>query len=128
MRFLLDTNILIWAAFDSNRLSHKVRELLVQPDVERFFSVASLWETAIKGSLKRDDFDIDVQLFRRLALQNGYQELPFLIEHLVALTVLPLHHKDPFDRMIIAQAQTEGLTLLTSDGIVAKYGGDIVHL
>ena len=76
MKLLLDTNILIWVAFDSDRLTNKTRDLLTQPDIYRFFSVASLWETAIKGSLGRADFDVDVQLFRNFALRNGYNELP----------------------------------------------------
>lgn len=93
-----------------------------------FFSIVSIWEIAIKSSLGRADFEANPKLLRRLLLDNGYLELPIAIHHIVASDSLPLRHKDPFDRMIIAQARTEGLILLTSDSVVAEYGGGIIKV
>jgi PIN domain nuclease of toxin-antitoxin system len=126
MKLLLDTQILIWLGFDSPNLTPDVRELLVQKNSQRFFSVVSLWETAIKASLQRLDFSVDVSVMRTLALRNGYHELPISFDHIVTLRSLPLHHRDPFDRMLVAQAKAEGLTLLTSDKDIVAYGGDVI--
>jgi PIN domain nuclease of toxin-antitoxin system len=89
------------------------------------FSPASLWEVAIKRGLGRADFQADPRLLRRGLLDNGYGELPIRGEHAVAVDGLPLVHKDPFDRMLVAQAQVEGVILLTADPVVARYPGPI---
>lgn len=125
MKFLLDTHVLLWATGAPNRLSSNSRALLNTPENELFFSVASLWEIIIKNSLQRDDFQVDARLLRRVLLDNDYSELPIGSEHVVAIHSLPLLHKDPFDRLLIAQATVEGIILLTADSLVAQYPGPI---
>jgi len=125
MKFLLDTHLLLWIAGDTKRLSAKARKLITEPTSELFFSAASLWEIAIKRGLGRDDFKVDARLLRRGLLDNGYREIPIGSEHAVAIDSLPPIHKDPFDRMLIAQAMVEGITLLTSDAVVAQYPGAV---
>lgn len=125
MKFLLETHLLLWIAGDTKRLSAKARKLITEPTSELFFSAASLWEIAIKRGLGRDDFKVDARLLRRGLLDNGYREIPIGSEHAVAIDSLPPIHKDPFDRMLIAQAMVEGITLLTSDAVVAQYPGAV---
>jgi PIN domain nuclease of toxin-antitoxin system len=125
MKFLLDTHLLLWTAGDPKRLSAKARKLINEPASELFFSAASLWEIAVKSGLGRDDFKVDARLLRRGLLDNGYSELPIGSEHAVAIDSLPPIHKDPFDRMLVAQAMVEGITLLTSDAAVAQYPGAV---
>lgn len=125
MKLLLDTHLLIWAAIDSHRLSAKARKLLADPTNELLYSAASLWEIAIKHGLGRADFQVDARVLRRGLQDNGYQELPITGAHTVAVESLPPIHKDPFDRILVAQATVEGITLLTSDVLVAKYPGPI---
>ena len=125
MKLLLDTHLLIWAAIDSHRLSAKARKLLADPTNELLYSAASLWEIAIKHGLGRADFQVDARVLRRGLQDNGYQELPISGAHAVAIESLPPIHKDPFDRILVAQATVEGITLLTSDVLVAKYPGPI---
>ena len=125
MKFLLDTRLLLWAAGSPRRLSAQARKLLGDADHELFFSSASLWEIAIKRGLGRDDFQVEPGLLRRGLLDNGYQELPISGVHALAIEALPAIHKDPFDRMLVSQALTEGFTLLTSDPAVARYPGPI---
>jgi len=125
MKLLLDTHLLLWAAGEPDRLSAKARALLDNPDHELLFSAASLWEVAIKRGLGRADFQVDARLLRRGLLDNGYSELPIVSEHVVATENLPPIHKDPFDRVLVAQATVEGITLLTMDSVVAQYPGPI---
>jgi PIN domain nuclease of toxin-antitoxin system len=125
MKFLLDTHLLLWAAGRPNRLSATARKLIDAPSNKLFFSAASIWEVAIKRGLGRSDFEADPRLLRRGLLDNGYGELPVLSDHVVALDSLPPIHKDPFDRMLVAQATVEGITLLTADSVVAEYPGPI---
>lgn len=125
MKFLLDTHILLWAAGTPALLSEEARVLLEDDANELIFSAASLWEIAIKRGLGRSDFLVDPRVLRRGLLDNGYTELPIMGEHAVAIDNLPLIHKDPFDRILIAQASVEGLTLLTADQVVAEYPGSI---
>jgi PIN domain nuclease of toxin-antitoxin system len=125
MKFLLETHLLLWIAGDTKRLSAKARKLITEPTSELFFSAASLWEIAIKRGLGRDDFKVDARLLRRGLLDNGYREIPIGSEHAVAIDSLPPIHKNPFDRMLIAQAMVEGITLLTSDAVVAQYPGAV---
>lgn len=125
MKYLLDTHLLVWAAGFPDRLSAEARAILVEPANILFFSAASLWEIAIKSALGRDDFSIDARLLRRGLIDNGYGELPVKSEHAVAIDGLPPVHKDPFDRLLVAQAMVEGITLLTADEMVARYPGPI---
>lgn len=125
MKVLLDTHLLLWAAGESERLSEQARTVLSDKNNELFFSAASLWEITIKSGLGRPDFQVDARLLRRGLLDNGYSELPIASEHVVAIDGLPTIHKDPFDRILVAQAMVEGITLLTSDSIVMRYPGAI---
>jgi PIN domain nuclease of toxin-antitoxin system len=128
MKFLLDTHVLLWAAGEPARLSAPARRLLNDANNELIFSPASLWEVGIKRGLGRKDLNVDARLLRRGLLDNGYEELPILSEHLVEIESLPAIHKDPFDRLLVAQATVEGITLLTLDSVVARYPGPIRKL
>ena len=121
MRLLLDTHLLLWAAGPSPRLSIEARRLIDDPDNALVVSAASLWEIAVKSGLRRPNFRIDAALLRRNLLNNSYQELAVTGEHAVAVAALPLLHRDPFDRILVAQSIVEGITLLTSDPRVAQY-------
>ena len=125
MNLLLDTHLLLWAASDPKKIPAKVRTLLLNPGNRLIFSAASLWEISIKRSLKRADFNVDPRRLWRMLQASGYQELNVTAEHTIAVNDLPPLHKDPFDRILVAQARVEGLLLLTSDKIVAKYGADV---
>ena len=125
MKLLLDTHLLLWAAGSPDQLSAVARLLLEDPSNELLFSAASLWEIAIKRSLGRFDFQVDARVLRRGLLDNGYQELAITAEHAVSIDSLPPVHKDPFDRILVAQAIVEGITLLMADAWVAKYPGPV---
>lgn len=128
MKYLLDTHILLWVAGQSARLSQATRHLLDDPDNELHFSSASLWEIAIKSAQERPDFQVDARQLRHGLIDNGYQEVAVTSRHAVAVLDLPLLHKDPFDRLILAQAAVEQLTLITADSIIARYPGSIVRV
>ena len=125
MRLLLDTHLLLWAAGDASQLSQAARTLILDPNTVPIFSVVSIWEVAIKRALDRADFRVDSRLLRDGLLNNGYEELPVAGAHAVAVQELPPIHKDPFDRLLIAQARVEGITLATSDPALARYPGSI---
>lgn len=125
MNLLLDTHILLWAAGQPGKLSPAARELLQDTANQLFFSPASLWEISIKQSLGRDDFNVDARRLWRLLLTNGYRELPISSDHTVAINELPPLHKDPFDRILLAQARVEGIELITADNALAAYGAGI---
>lgn len=125
MKFLLDTHVLLWAAGTPERLSTAAREILESPEHTLLFSAASLWEIAIKRGLGRDDFRVHPAVLRRGLEEHGYDEVPVTSAHALALDQLPSIHRDPFDRILVAQAQVEGVTLLTSDAVVAQYPGPI---
>ena len=99
---------------------------LKNPASQLLFSAASLWEISIKNGLCRDDFSVNRRLLRRGLLDKGYLELPITSEHSVSLDNLPAIYKDPFDRLLVVQAIVEGITLLTSDVLVARYTGSII--
>ena len=99
--------------------------MIDDPRNELWFSAVSLWEITIKHGLGRRDFRIDPNMLRRGLLENGYAELPITSRHTVATAHLPPLHKDPFDRMLVAQAESEGALLLTSDELVARYPGPV---
>jgi len=125
MKFLLDTHLVLWAAGEPERLSKEAQELISAKENELLFSAASLWEITIKSGLGREDFKVDARLLRRGLLDNGYSELPIFSTHAVTVDGLPAIHKDPFDRILVAQATFEGITLLTSDSQVMQYPGPI---
>ena len=128
MKLLLDTHVLLWAAGSPAQLPPEARAMLEDPDNALLFSAASLWEIAIKRSLGRADFKVDARVLRRGLQDNGYQELPITSEHAVFIDSLPPIHKDPFDRILVAQATVEGITLLTADTLIAQYPGPILKL
>jgi PIN domain nuclease of toxin-antitoxin system len=121
MRLLLDTHLLLWAASEPERISAATRDLIAAS--ERYFSAASFWELAIKSALGRADFVVDLAALHAGLCANQYGELPVTSAHALFTTNLPAIHKDPFDRILIAQAICEGMTLLTADATVARYGG-----
>jgi PIN domain nuclease of toxin-antitoxin system len=125
VKLLLDTQILLWVAGQPERLSAAARRQLTNSKNELLFSAASLWEVAMKSSLGRADFRVEPRLLRRGLLDNGYTELPVTSEHAVSIDALPDLHKDPFDRILLAQALTEGITLLTADAQLARYPGPV---
>jgi PIN domain nuclease of toxin-antitoxin system len=128
VRLLLDTHILLWASGWStgppgvDPMPAEAARLIDDTDNELVFSVASLWEMAIKSAKGLAGFSVDVSALRRSLLDNAYRELTVAGEHAIAVARLPTHHKDPFDRLLIAQAQVEGFTLLTADETMARYG------
>ena len=125
MKLVLDTHLLLWAAGGAAQMPAEAVRLLSDPAHELFFSPASLWEVVIKNGLGRADFKVDPHLLRRGLMDNGYRELSITSAHTVAIEGLPPIHKDPFDRILVAQATTEGMVLVTSDAIVAQYPGPI---
>jgi PIN domain nuclease of toxin-antitoxin system len=125
MRYLLDTQLLLWAAAGSSRLSLTATTIIEEPENELLFSPISLWEIAIKNGLGREDFRVEPRRFRQALLDHGYQELVLTSEHAASIDSLPRLQSDPFDRMLIAQATVEGVTLLTADDQVARYPGPI---
>ncbi|MEO6806780.1 MAG: type II toxin-antitoxin system VapC family toxin [Edaphobacter sp.] len=125
MNLLLDSHLLIWSSSSSKRLSLAARSLINNSDNDLFFSAASLWELAIKQGSERKGFHVDVLLLRQGLLENGYNEISVTSDHAIATRALPAIHKDPFDRILIAQAIVEDLILLTADSVVARYPGPI---
>jgi PIN domain nuclease of toxin-antitoxin system len=125
VNLLIDTHLLLWAAGETDKLPKDARALLEADETQLMFSAASIWEVAIKHKLGREDFRIEPRRLRRGLLDHGWRELPITSEHAIATDALPPIHKDPFDRMLVAQMQVEGLALLTSDDVVARYPGAI---
>ena len=123
MRYLLDTHILLWAGYEPRRLSAKARALIEDDANELLFSAISIAEVSIKFARGMADFTVDPGILRRQLLDNGYGELPLTGQHSLALTDLPPIHKDPFDRLLLAQARVEGVLLVTGDAVVAGYVG-----
>jgi PIN domain nuclease of toxin-antitoxin system len=120
--WLLDTHLLIWAAYDAERVPRAAARLLEKRDARLAFSLASIWEVAIKASLQRPDFAIKPAELYRALLDEGFTELPILPSHIAQVAKLPWLHRDPFDRMLVAQAAVERLTLLTADAALKRYG------
>lgn len=120
--FLVDTHLLILWAFMPEQLPEPARRRLESRDRPLFFSLVSLWEVAIKASLRREDFQVDPSALRMGLLREGFQELPIEVEHVLAVLKLPWIHRDPFDRLLVAQAQREGFRLLSTDRILLGYG------
>nr|WP_250890137.1 type II toxin-antitoxin system VapC family toxin [Sphingobium nicotianae] len=122
---LLDTRLLLLAASQPDRLSATALRLVRDPDNDLHFSAASLWEISVKSSVERPDLLVDGQRLRRGLIDNGYQEISVTGEHVVAVAALPPRHSDPFDRLLVAQALIEGLTLVTADPALNGYPGSI---
>lgn len=125
MKLLLDTHLLLWLAAMPEKLPAAARKLAESRRNTLYFSAASIWEVAIKDALGRADFRADASVLRRGLLENGYEELAIDGAHAVMAGRLPPLHRDPFDRILVAQAAVEGLTLVTSDAQVAQYPGAI---
>ena len=125
MKLLLDTQLLLWSAGQPRRLSKAARVLIEDASHELMFSAASIWEIAIKNSLGRTDFRAEPGVLRRALVDNGYVELAVSGAHATRVAELPMLHKDPFDRLLIAQALVEGVTLLTGDKLLSRYAGPV---
>ncbi len=125
MRLLLDTHLLLWAAANSKRLPRTARELLEDETNEVYYSAASIWEIAIKSSLGRKDFRVDLASLQSVLPDMDFIELPVTAAHAAGITKLPLIHRDPFDRLLIAQSIAEPLTLLTNDSVLGRYRGGV---
>lgn len=125
MKLLLDTYVLLWAAYEPERLSDKAQRLLSDPSSILYFSVASLWEVAIKSALGRSDFQVDVAELRAGLVANDYSEVAIESSHVLRVPTLPPIHADPFDRILVAQAMAEGFALLSNDAKLKAYGGPV---
>ena len=121
MKLLFDTQVLLWAADESPRLSQEAQSLLNAPNTVAIFSVVSLWELAIKAQLGREDFSVHPHRLRRTLLDGGYLELEVSGDHALAVFDLPMLHRDPFDRLLLAQARHEGAVLVTADRTLIRY-------
>ena len=127
-RLLLDTHLLLWAALFPERLPKKASRLMNELGNTLYFSTVSIWEISIKLTRPRADLEIDVRQWRSGLLDNGYQELTINSLHAMSVRDLPDIHKDPFDRLLLAQAMREDLTLVTADEILASYPGPILKV
>ena len=125
MQLLLDTHLLVWAMGEPERLDPALVRLLEDPINTPVFSVASLWELVIKRGLDRPDFQLEPPLLRQALLEAGWRELPVEANHVLAVGQLPALHRDPFDRLLLAQAQADGLLLITVDQQLAQYPGPV---
>jgi PIN domain nuclease of toxin-antitoxin system len=126
VNLLLDTQLLLWTAGGSQRLPRDAVRLIDDPANHLAFSAASLWEIVIKNRLGRKDFVVDAAILRRGLLENGFEELPVTGAHALALDMLAPVHRDPFDRILIAQSIVEGASLVTADKTVARYGAPVL--
>jgi PIN domain nuclease of toxin-antitoxin system len=127
VKLLLDTHIILWVAGQPEKLAEPARSLLIMPENTLFFSAASIWEIVIKRGLGREDFRVDPARLRMMLDSHGYDELPITAEHTLRVETLPLLHKDPFDRLLIAQARVEGMQLLTVDASILEYRESILN-
>ena len=119
---LVDTHLLLWFVLEPGRLTQRAARLLADRAVPAVYSLASIWEVAIKTSLRKPGFDVDPELLRGFLTDEGFTELPIAPTHIAQVATLRWLHRDPFDRMLVAQATVEGLTLLTADAALKAYG------
>jgi PIN domain nuclease of toxin-antitoxin system len=126
MKLLLATHMLLWAA--AGTLPEKAHAIVVDESNTLYFSAASIWEINIKRGLGRSDFAVNPEVLRRGLLDNQYQELAINGLHCLAVSDLPMIHKDPFDRILLAQAQHEGISLLTADSIMREYSAPVIFI
>lgn len=122
MKLLPDTHLLLWSAGAPSKLRREARALLADPENELYFSIVSIWEISIKHALGKMDF-VHPRLLLNGLMRAGYRQLSITSEHAIAVGTLPLLHRDPFDRLLVSQANVEGLTLLTADRTLARYSG-----
>lgn len=121
MNYLLDTHILLWALVDPDKVPGPMRRVLEDAGNRVWFSAASIWEIAIEHSLGREDFPVEPGKIWKAARQTGFEELAVTAEHAVDVDTLPWLHRDPFDRMLVAQARAAGMKLLSLDPAVNAY-------
>ena len=121
MKLLLDTHVFLFAINEPERLSRKVRSLLLDPKVPRWFSAISLWEIAVKIQIGKLDLPQESEFYLRHMLTLKAQVLDVGLRHSLGVLGLPLHHKDPFDRLLVAQARQEGMVLVTMDPLIQQY-------
>ena len=124
-RVLLDTHLVLWSALQPERLPARAARLIGARDTPAAYSVVSLWEVAVKSSMGRPDFTVDAAALRRWLLVEGFTELNILPAHVLRVAHLPWHHRDPFDRLLVAQADVEGLLLWTADATLRAYGSSV---
>ena len=124
MKLLLDTNILLWLAADI--LPQSAEEHVLDESNDLYFSPASIWEIVIKHGMNRPDFEVDPALLYNGLIDNGYEQLFITSRHVLLTGTTPPIHKDPFDRLLLAQSAAEGFSLLTSDSIMAKYPAPVI--
>jgi PIN domain nuclease of toxin-antitoxin system len=128
VKLLLDTHVILWVAGVPEKLSESARDILTSTSNSFFFSAASIWEIVIKLGLEREDFKVDPHRLRKMLVLHGYTELPVTAEHALKVDSLPSLHKDPFDRLLLAQARTEGMHLLTADARIALYQEAVIKI
>jgi PIN domain nuclease of toxin-antitoxin system len=128
VKILLDTHVLLWAAGQPEKLSESARSFLTVTENELFFSAAGIWEIVTKRGLGREDFKVNPDRLKKMLIAHSYTELPVTAEHALKVAMLPSLHKDPFDRLLIAQAMVEGMRLLTVDAAVLQYGDPAVNV
>ena len=128
MRCLLDTHIVIWAMVGSKKLSGRARSILQDSENVFYVSSASIWEVAIKHSARPDEIPVTAEQMVRFCRNSGIWELPVQFKHSQAVSSLPSYHNDPFDRMLVAQAKEEGLSLLSHDRQLPPYGEFVVSV
>jgi PIN domain nuclease of toxin-antitoxin system len=121
MEYLLDTHSFLWFINGDDQLSLKAKNTIADPNSIKFISIASFWEIAIKVNLGKLSLDMAYQDLRQHIIANGFEVLPITFEHTIELTGLELFHRDPFDRIIIAQALSEKLIVISKDGNFSKY-------
>jgi PIN domain nuclease of toxin-antitoxin system len=127
VKLLLDTHVFLWWIERNPHLSARASGLIADPDSEVFVSIVTVWEIAIKAALEQLEMPVDLGAFLRRQLQsNGFESLPVTFEHAVAVRDLPMHHRDPFDRLLVCQSRVESLALVSSDSAIAAYGADMV--
>lgn len=126
MELLADTHVLLWAAAEPERLDERSRDMILSPEAQVWFSAVSIWEVAIKSGLGRDDFKVSPYILRRALLDHDYRELTVNSTHAAAVSTLPSIHRDPFDRLLLAQAEIEGMLFLTADEQLLEYPG-LIH-
>lgn len=125
MKFLLDTHILLWALGNPRQLPRNVRAILEEPNHEILFSSASIWEIAIKAQIGRENFQVEPSEIVAISVRTGFTELPVRSAAACLVATLPKYHKDPFDRLLIAQAIHRSAELITVDPVLGKYAGEV---
>lgn len=128
MRLLIDTHLLLWASEDLARLPPEAAQAMADPDNTLIFSAVNIWEIVVKRNLQRPDFNVDPKTFRHRLLAAGYSEIDVTSRHTMGLAGLPSIHRDPFDRLLLAQAVVEEARLVTADATLARYPGPILKV